>query len=67
MQWYIDKNEFPSLMIIRRYLKLIYSFCLNNDLMNEDIEKLINKDLPFNISLVPIKFPKPDTLVLTIN
>jgi len=67
MQWYIDKNEFPPLMIIRRYLKLIYNFCLNNDLLNEEIEKLINKDLPFNILLVPIKFPKPDTLVLTIN
>jgi DNA-directed RNA polymerase subunit RPC12/RpoP len=67
MQWYIDKNEFPPLMIIRRYLKLIYNFCVNNDLLNEDIEMLINKDLPFNISLVPIKFPKPDTLILTIN
>ena len=66
MQWYIDKNEFPPLMIIRRYLKLIYNFCVNNDLLNEDIEMLIDKDLPFDISLVPIKFPKPDTLVLTI-
>jgi hypothetical protein len=67
MQWYIDKDEFPPLMIIRRYLKLIYKYCLDNDLLNEEIEKLMNKDLPFNISLVPTKFPKPDTLILTIN
>jgi len=67
MQWYIDKNKFPPLMILRRYLKLIYNFCLQNDLLNEDIEKLMDKDLPFDISLIPTKFPKPDTLVLTIS
>lgn len=67
MQWYNDKNEFPPLMIIRRYLKLIYNFCLNNNLLDKEIEELIDKNLPFNILLIPTKFPKPDTLSLTIN
>ena len=66
MQWYIDKDEFPPLMIIRRYLKLIYNYCLEKGLLEINSDELVDKKLPFDITLIPIKFPKPDGLVLTI-
>jgi len=66
MQWYMDKDKFPPLMILRRYLKLIYNYCLENNLLEMNSDELTDKNLPFNITLVPIKFPKPDTLLLTI-
>lgn len=67
MQWYIDKDEFPPLMIIRRYLKLIYNYCLENGLLDINSDELVDKKLPFDITLIPIKFPKPDSFVLTIS
>jgi len=66
MQWYNDKNQFPPLMIIRRYLKLTYNYCSANGLLNMNLDKLVDKNLPFDITQIPIKFPTPDNLILTI-
>ncbi len=37
MTWMYSKNQFLPLMIIRRYLKLVYSYCLQNN----GIKKLV--------------------------
>ncbi len=65
MQWYFSKGKFPPLLIIRRYLKLIYNYCETNCLLDSDIDGLKNSNLPFDIMLIPTKFPKPDELSLT--
>jgi hypothetical protein len=57
-----SKNQFPPLMTLRRYLKLIIEFCNKENLLDSPIEKLRNQNYPFNIELVPIKFPKPNQL-----
>jgi hypothetical protein len=64
MEWANSKNDFLPLMIIRRYLKLVYNYCYNNDLLDKKIEELKDLELPFKIELLPVKFPNPATLRL---
>jgi hypothetical protein len=66
MEWMHSKNLFPSLMILRRYLKLIIEFCDKENLMDGPIEDLRNQNYPFNIEYVPVSFPKPNLLRMTM-
>ncbi len=65
MEWVNSKGMFPPLMILRRYLKLIIEFCIQENLMDSSVEDLRNHNYPFNIELVPIYFPKPNLLKMT--
>lgn len=67
MTWMYSKNQFLPLMIIRRYLKLVYSYCLQNNLLESKISDLDELELPFNIVELPTNFPRPTELVLNIN
>ena len=53
-------------MILRRYLKLIIEFCEKENLVDSNVEDLQNKDYPFKIELVPVKFPKPNLLKMVV-
>jgi hypothetical protein len=64
MKWLNEKNQFPSLMILRRYLKLIILFCIKNNLMDKDIDEMRNGNYPFDIESVPTKYPSPKELKL---
>lgn len=66
MEWMNYKGEFPPLMILRRHLKLIIMYCLKENLMENTVEELKSLELPFNIELVPVNYPKPNQLKLTI-
>lgn len=66
MEWMNAKNQFPPLMILRRYLKLIIEFCEKENLMDSHIDEIRDQNYPFNIELVPLKFPKPNVLRLII-
>jgi len=66
MEWMYKKNKFLPLMVIRRYLKLTYQYCDENQLLDKKVDELNNKELPFKIECIPTKFPKPSTLVLNI-
>jgi hypothetical protein len=65
MEWMNSKGMFPPLMILRRYLKLIIEFCIQENLMDSFIEDLRNQNYPFNVEFVPIDFPKPNLLKMT--
>ncbi len=67
MEWMAFKNEFLPLMIIRRYLKLTYNYCINFGLIDKRIEDLIELELPFRIDLLPINYPNPINLKMNIN
>jgi hypothetical protein len=60
------RNEFLPLMVIRRYLKLIFNYCSLNELLDKKIDELEILALPFKIELLPTKFPKPTQLVLNM-
>lgn len=67
MEWMEFTGNFLPLMIIRRYLKLVYSYCLENELLEKKIEDLKGLNLPFRIDLLPVSYPKPINLKLNIN
>lgn len=64
MEWLGSKGVFPPLMVLRRYLKLVITYCEINGLMDLPIEQVAAMELPFNLKHVPVKFPKPSILSL---
>jgi hypothetical protein len=66
IEWMNFRGEFLPLMIIRRYLKLIFNYCIENQLIDKNIEDLKGLELPFKIELLPTSFPKPNKLVLNV-
>lgn len=67
MEWMIFRDEFLPLMIIRRYLKLTFSYCNQHELLDKKIHELEEMDLPFKINLLLTSYPKPKELILNIN
>jgi 5-methylcytosine-specific restriction endonuclease McrA len=66
MEWMIFRGQFLPLMIIRRYLKLTFHYCIENNLIDRKIEELKELKLPFKIDLLPTSFPNPKELTLSI-
>ncbi len=64
MEWMASRNTFPPLLVLRRYLKLVISYCVKNDLLDLDICKAKTLNLPFPIECIPLKFPDPSSLIL---
>lgn len=64
MEWMYSKNTFLPLMIIRRYLKLVYNYCHEKEIMNSTLSEVENMKLPFKIEFLPTSFPKPNELIL---
>ena len=66
MEWMNYKETFLPLMVIRRYLKLVYKWCDQNGFLDKKIEELQNLELPFKLDLIPTSFPNPMELSLNI-
>lgn len=66
IEWMNTREHFLPLMVIRRYLKLTFNYCISNGLLEKRIDELANQVLPFKIELLPTKFPKPNLLVLNM-
>ena len=66
MEWMNFQNHFFPLMIIRRYLKLTFTYCSQNELLDKNIIELKELELPFKIEFLPINFPNPNELKLNI-
>ena len=66
MEWMIFRGQFLPLMIIRRYLKLTFNYCIENNLIDRKIEELKELKLPFKINFLPTSFPNPKELTLSI-
>lgn len=66
MEWMHSKNEFLPLMIIRRYLKLVYHYAERRNILNLSIQDVTEVNLPFQIKNIPINFPPPDKLKLNV-
>lgn len=64
LDWLSQKNQFPPLLLLRRYLKIAIDICRERDLMNTKIEEA--PELPFSLIAVPLVFPKPSELVLWV-
>ena len=64
MEWMNYKGQFPPLMILRRYLKLIIAYCIENNFMDTPVEELNQDDVPFSFAHIPTHYPKPSMLQL---
>jgi hypothetical protein len=64
MKWFSSKNMFPPLMILRRYLKLVYQYCDKAELLDSTIESLNSSGAPFSDTDIPVDYPSPDKLKL---
>lgn len=58
MAWYKENGQFPSVMVLRRYLKLFLQQCQELDFMDKAWEEADDSALPFNLSEIPTNFSK---------
>ena len=66
MEWMNFRGQFLPLMIIRRYLKLTFSYCNENGFLDKKMEEMKGLELPFRIDLLPINYPSPNELILNV-
>ena len=58
MAWYNEQGQFPSVMVLRRYLKLVHQQCQELGLMDRTIAEVDETTLPFSLTEIPTNFPK---------
>ena len=66
LEWMAKKGGFPSLGVLRRYLKLAITYCVQNGLMQMPLERVgeIYPPLPFALALLPYEYPFHDLFVV---
>jgi HNH endonuclease len=57
LEWLESKNQFPSIYLMRRYLKLAINISEEMGILEYEIANAPN--LPFSINSIPEKYPKP--------
>jgi len=65
LEWLAMKNQFPPLLLLRRYLKLAIEMSKERGIMQANLENTL--DLPFALSAVPLNYPKPTELKLWVS
>ena len=66
LQWMDSRNAFPAVLLLRRYLKLVARHCTENDLLQLAVPDAMERDLPFDLSLLPHLFPPLSELTLWV-
>ncbi len=64
LEWLAEQNNFPSLLLLRRYLKLAIEMARERNLMNPPLTEVLN--LPFSVAAIPRTFPPPHKLRLWV-
>ena len=62
--WQLKNNCFPPILVLRRYLKLAYTYFLEGNYMNLPYEQLETACDLFRIDLLPYQYPQPQDLIL---
>jgi hypothetical protein len=64
--WMAKKGSFPPLYVLRRYLKIAITYCVQNGLMQVPLENAgeILPSLPFSLALLPYEYPIHDLFVV---
>ncbi len=58
MAWYKERGQFPSIMVLRRYLILVHQQCQEIGIMGNAIDEVDDSTLPFSLSEIPTNYPK---------
>lgn len=64
--WYTLRDEFPPLLVVRRYFKYVFSWLGSEGLLSLPLDECSSKDLPFALEHWPTRFPAPDRLRLRV-
>ena len=64
LRWMANRGEFPSVYVLRRYMKVVTLMCDELGLLDCSLDALSEHSLPFNLDLLPYAFPPLETLVL---
>lgn len=67
IEWFGSRGDFPSIFILRRYLKLIFAICEERNILDIPFESIDISSLPFSASSFPLKFPRLRDLVLWVS
>jgi len=62
--WLAGRNEFPALLLLRRYLKLAVGICEARQVMEIPLHSV--PALPFELERVPRRYPPPSQLRLWV-
>ncbi|MDF7826249.1 HNH endonuclease [Pontiellaceae bacterium B12227] len=66
LSWLLDKDDFPSILLLRRYIKLVARYCESKNLLDEKLEEVLKTNLPFSLERLPYTFPPLQDLKLWI-
>ncbi len=64
LEWLAERNQFPPILLLRRYLKLAVEMSRERNLMNTPLATA--PDLPFALAAIPKRFPPPTELRLWV-
>ncbi len=64
IEWYLSKNTFPPILVLRRYLKLAELYFENNNILNKPYSEILKYTQLYKIDLLPYNFPEPEELIL---
>ena len=66
LQWMTKNDQFPTLHVFERYLKLAIRHCDTHGLWDKTVEECQEPGFPFRLELLPHDFPPLDTLQLFV-
>ncbi len=55
LEWMNKKQQFPSILLYRKYLKILITYCRNNNIIDKSIKDTEELNLPFNLKQIPQK------------
>ena len=64
--WHFERETFPSLMLLRRYLKLVAEYCAKVGLAERPLVEVADSTLPFALSALPYRYPPLSELRLWV-
>jgi len=68
LAWMEQRDQFPPLYLLRRYLKLAVEYCKHNGLMDTVLSeaKELRDELPFSLDHIPHRFPVANSLCMWV-
>lgn len=64
LEWLGERNQFPPILLLRRYMKLAIEMCRERGLMNVPLAEA--PELPFSLAAIPKAYPSPNALRLWV-
>ncbi len=67
LEWMAVRNRFPPLLLLRRYIKIVARYCEERGRLDSALDRLDDEPaMPFDVRLLPTRFPPLDELTLWI-